>query len=96
MDRLKPYWIKPEFSTIRLVKDIEEAWSDGNGGEISPSWFRANYKGVCLFSKMELGRNCWVKVWFYHSDLASQFRKKDAREEYAYWVDPSWLVEIPI
>lgn len=94
MDRLKPYWFKPEFSTVCLVKDIEETWSDGNVCEISPSWFRANYKGVCLFSKMELGRNCWVKVWFYHSDLAVFFRKKDTREEYAYWADPSWLDEI--
>lgn len=96
MDRLKAYWIRPEFSTVRFVKNIDESWSEENGGVISPAWFKANYPGVCLFSKLEIGRNCWVKVWFYHSDLAALFRKEETREAYSYWVDPTWLVELPI
>lgn len=96
MDRLKTYWIKPEFDTVRFVKDIDESWSDENGGVISPSWFKANYPGVCLFSRMEIGRNCWVKVWFFHWDLGDEFKDPKRREQYAYWVDPTWLVEVPV
>ncbi len=96
MDSLKPYWVKPQFNVVRLIKNIDSPWMDGNGGDINPAWVRANYKGACLFSKMEMGRDCWVKVWFYHSDLQSQFKNKTTREEYAYWIDPTWLMEIPL
>lgn len=96
MDRLKPYWINPELGTIRLIKDIEEPWTEGNGGEICPSWFKANYPGVCLFSKMEIGGNCWVKVWFFYLDIKDIFKDPSKREQYAYWVDPTCLVEIPV
>lgn len=96
MDKLRAYLIKPEYTIVRFVKNINSPLIDGNGGDINFSWFRKNYSGACLFSKMEMGKNCWVRVWFYHNDLRNEFTKKATRDEYAYWVDPNWLVEIPV
>lgn len=96
MDRLKTYWIKPEFDIVRFVKRTDESRGDDDGGEICPSWFKANYPGVCLFSKMEIDRNCLVKVWFFYLDIADVFKDRTKRDQYAYWVDPTCLVEIPV
>lgn len=96
LDRLRAYWIKPEHETVRFIKEIDEPWDDDNGADVSPSWFRKNCASACLFSRMEMGRDCLVKVWFYRSDLAQFFRHKRSRDEFSYWVDPSWLVEVPI
>lgn len=96
MDKLKAYWIKKEFPQVRFVKNIDEPWDDLNGGEVSPPWFKENYKSVCLFSRMEIGKNCWVKVWFYNGELKRFFRHERTREEFAYWVDPEWLEEVEL
>jgi hypothetical protein len=94
MSELKTYWIRSDLSTVRFIKNIDEPLTEHNGGDVNPAWLRENFRGVCLLSKMEQGKNCLVKVWFFYSELAKRFRNPEFREEYSYWVEPGWLVEI--
>jgi hypothetical protein len=96
MGNLRPYWFKPGCEVVKFVKDIDEPITDGNEGEINPSWFSGRFQGACLFSRLEIDRSLWVKVWLYHSSLATEFMVAETRDEYAFWVDPSQLVELPL
>lgn len=90
MDSLKAYWVKPEYEKIRIKTDV------GEDLVFFPKTIKGFAPKTMLFSKMEIDKDCFVKVWWYNTYTSKDFKTKAGRDNYVYWIDPNYLVEVPI
>jgi hypothetical protein len=92
---LKIYWPKQGISGIWLVQDLSDPWNKDLNWHFCPDVFKKNYPGACFFSRFERS-GIWVKVWLYNSKVFKNFQTATDRESFVFWINPTWLEEIPL
>lgn len=92
---LKPYWIKPGISKVWLVQDLADPWNDMTNWLFDPVGFKSRHPGACFFSELEKSTP-WTKVWLYNSKVRDSFRTATDRDVFVFWINQSWLDELPL
>lgn len=93
---LRIYWIKPSIDALWVSQDPWDHWGKTGRTFNFGSYKEINPK-ICLLSKGEMA-NTFVKVWLYTGANSSILvsNNEEARDKWAFWVNPLWLKELPV
>jgi hypothetical protein len=93
-NKLRTLWIKPTIDAVWVSQNPWDHW--GNTGKtFNLGQFKENRPRAVLISRGEV-RNTFMKVWLYTGYNLDHLITPETREQWAFWINPLWLKELPV